>query len=280
MRCDDPGIVSGSEMFVDTPSDLARELLYYVTSCGRFFTEYGYQISRENYNNYMVFYIIDGRLSVESEGRTMIADKGKVGFLNCHSPHEYHTIGHTEFLWVHFDGGVTEKFYRYITHLYGGFVFLHPDAEGVKEMLTRLVSRYQSSQRFSETECSRQLYTLLTHLFSGADGTREDAQAPLASALQFIQENMSRPITLHDMAASVNMSHYHFSHQFKKFYGCSPYEYLMIQRINLAKYLLKTTDRPVKEIARQAGYQNASTFSSVFMAKVGLSPTEFRSFPI
>ena len=92
MRCDDPGICSGSEMFVDTPSDIAKDMLYYITSCGRFFTEYGYQIERADYHNYMVFYILNGRLSVTSEGRTMIADKGKVGFLNCHVPHEYHTI--------------------------------------------------------------------------------------------------------------------------------------------------------------------------------------------
>lgn len=123
MRCDDPGICSGSEMFVDTPSDVAKDMLYYITSCGRFFTEYGYQIERANYHNYMVFYILNGRLSVTSEGRTMVADKGKVGFLNCHVPHEYHTIGNTEFLWVHLDGGNTAKFYKHIVKMYGGFVF-------------------------------------------------------------------------------------------------------------------------------------------------------------
>lgn len=280
MRCDDPGIVSGSEMFVDTPSDLARDMLYYITSCGRFFTEYGYRIERGNYNNYMVFYVLGGRLSVTSGGRTMVADKGKVGFLNCHLPHEYHTIGHTEFLWVHLDGGITDKFYNCLTHLYGGFVFSHPGADGVQKMLARLVNSYQSGQHMRETERSRQMYALLTHLLDGGAPGKAEEQQIFSPALRFIEENLDKPITLHEMAGTVNMSHYHFSHLFKKYYGCSPYEYLILERINRAKYLLKTTCLPIKEIAQQVGYLNASTFSSAFSAKVGLSPTAFRAFPL
>ena len=279
MRCDDPGIVSGSEMFVDTPSELAREMLYYISSCGRFFTEYGYQIVRENYNNYMIFYIIGGRLSVSSGGRTMVADKGKIGFLNCHLPHEYHTIGHTEFLWVHLDGGITEKFYRYITRLYGGFVFSHPGSKKIEELLTRLVNSYQSGQQLGESERSRQIYALLTHLLDGGShGTVPEKM--FAPALAFMRDNLNKPVSLQEIAGTVNMSQYHFSHQFKKFYGCSPYEYLVLERINRAKYLLKATDLSIKEIAQQVGYWNASTFSSFFSSKVGLSPTAFRAFPL
>lgn len=279
MRCDDPGVGSGSEMFVDTPSEQARDLLYYVTSCGRFFTEYGYQIARGDYHNFMIFYILSGRLSVTGDGRAMVADKGKVGFLNCHRPHEYHAIGHAEFLWAHLDGGSTEKFYHCLTRRYGGFVFSHPGADGVRDMLSRLVGSYQSGQRLTEAERSRQLYALLTHLLEGGEtGPEEDAL--FAPALQFMRDNIANAVTLREIAATVNMSHYHFSHLFKKRYGCSPYEYLLLERINRAKYLLKTTALPVKEIAQQVGYLNASTFSSAFTARVGLSPTMFREYPL
>lgn len=176
MRCDDPGIVSGTEMFVDTPSEFARDMLYYITSCGRIIAECGYRISRENYSDYMIFYIIDGRLSVTSNGHTMVADKGKVGFLNCHLPHEYYAIGHTEFLWAHLGGDITGKFYDNLIRLYGGFVFSHPGADEVQEMLSQMIDSYRSGQRLRETEHSRQIYDLLTHLLDGGSSGIEEAE--------------------------------------------------------------------------------------------------------
>lgn len=282
MRCDDPGICSGSEMFVDTPSDVAKDMLYYILSCGRFFTEYGYQIERADYHNYMVFYILNGRLSVTSEGRTMIADKGKVGFLNCHVPHEYHTIGNTEFLWVHLDGGNTAKFYKHIVKMYGGFVFSHRRSGEIRSQLDRLFCSYQTGQLLNEAEKSGQIYAMLMHLVDGSAAAEEDGKAisALESSLHFIEHNLGKPITLPDIAGEVNMSQYHFSRLFKKHYGYSPYEYLLLARINKAKHLLKTTELPVKVIAQQVGYVNASTFSSAFTTKAGLSPKAFREFPL
>ena len=73
-------------------------------------TNYDYRIEREDYHNYMLFYICDGRLSLRSGSQTMVASAGQVGFLNCHEPHEYHTIGNTEFVWLHLDGSNTAGF--------------------------------------------------------------------------------------------------------------------------------------------------------------------------
>lgn len=282
MRCEDLGIGSGSEMFIDTPSDIAKDMLYYATSCGHFFTEYNYQIRRENFHNYMLFYIVNGRLSVTNEGNTMVADKGKVGFLNCHKPHEYHTIRNTEFLWVHLDGENTEKFYRRVIGQYNGFVFSHVHADNLRTLIQQLLNSYQTGQRLHEAEKSQLLYSMLTCLLYGS--TSRDAgekEAPvLKAALQFMEANLSRQITLQDIAGEVNVSLYHFARLFKKAYGYSPYEYVLLARINRAKHLLRTTDEPIKVIAQRVGYVNASTFSSVFTAKVGLSPTAFRSYPI
>lgn len=284
MRCDDPGVCSGSEQFFDTPSEVAKSMLCYVTSCGRFFTEYGYQVERENYHNYMLFYILNGKLSVTNEGRTRIADHGKIGFINCNKPHEYHTIGNTEFIWVHLEGGNTDKFYRHIVKLYGSFVFSHPNADEFERRLEQLIRAYQTGQCLGEAEKSKQLYALLILLFDGttADASDENGEPipTLDAALKFIESNFKKNITLQDIANVVSISPYHFSRIFKKAYGYSPHEYLMLVRINRAKHLLKTTDYPIKVIAQQVGYPNPSTFTSAFTEKVGLSPKQFRIFPL
>ena len=117
------GTVSGSDLYFQTPSDMAHRMLYYMTSCGYYYTDFDYRIEREDYHNYLVFYICDGRLSVTSGDKTMVAGAGQVGMLNCHKPHEYHTIGNAEFVWLHLDGANTDQFYDQIVQQKKGFVF-------------------------------------------------------------------------------------------------------------------------------------------------------------
>jgi len=45
------------------------------------------------------------------------------------------------------------------------------------------------------------------------------------------------------------MSQFHFSHVFKQSIGTAPYQYLLQQRVERAKQLLKQTDRSMMEIA-------------------------------
>lgn len=282
MKCEEPGIDAGSEIFVDTPSEMAKDMLYYVTYCGHFFTQQDYHIRRNNFRSYMLIYVREGCLSVQSEGSTMLADKGKICFLNCHKPHAYNTIGTAEFLWVHLDGENTEKFYRRVLSQYNGFVFSHIHADELCEMLMQLFSSYQSGQHLNEAGKSQLVYSMLTCLLYGSTShaAREKEAPVLQAALKFMEENLSNPITLQDISNVVNVSRYHFARLFKKAYGYSPYEYLLLARINRAKYLLRATSEPIKVIAQRVGYVNASTFSAVFTAKVGLSPSAFRSCPV
>lgn len=278
------GVCSGSDLYFQTPSENARQMLYYLTSCGSFFTDYDYRIEREDYHNYMIFFIRNGRLSVTNEGKTQVAETGQFGFMNCHVPHEYHTIGNTEFFWLHLDGANTPDFYRYVLNLYGGFVFSLPRADAISEMMLQIIYLYRNDQAPSEARLSQMLYTLLITLIDPtmplAAAPAEEDRTPAGIAISFIKEHYSEPISLDDMAAAANMSRYHFSRQFKNACGFSPYEYLILTRINRAKHLLKATSLPVKVVAQEVGYHSEAAFTNAFTDRVGLSPSQFRKYPI
>ena len=282
MLVHETGTCSGSDLYFSTPSEYARRMLFYMSTCGYYYTNYDYRIEREDYHNYMLFYICDGRLSLRSGSQTMVASAGQVGFLNCHEPHEYHTIGNTEFVWLHLDGSNTADFYQQAVQMHGGFVFDAPYAEQIKNGIYEIVFAFRNEQTLSEVRLSQKLYTLLTAMVDTAsqEAGQTEENDTVSKAMHFIQEQYMNPISLLDVATHVNMSQFHFSRLFKKDCGYSPHEYLILTRLNRAKHLLKTTGLPIKVIAQKVGYQNVSSFTNAFTDRVGISPTLFRKYSI
>ncbi|WP_087065234.1 AraC family transcriptional regulator [Intestinibacillus massiliensis] len=276
------GTCSGSDLYFSTPSAAATRMLFYMTACGYYFTNYDYLIERENNHNFLIFYISSGRLSVTSGGRTIVAEPGQVGFLDCHTPHEYHTIGHTEFWWLHLDGSNTRQFYDAVTERNGGFVFPSAAAQAVQQMIYEIVSACRTDQLPHEAKLSNMLYQILTTLLGSEDvSDNQNAQTGnIEAAVQYIKDHYSERISLEDIANYVNISQFHFARVFKKSCGYSPHEFLILTRINHAKHLLKTTALPIKVIAQMVGYQNITTFTNAFSNRVGLSPSAFRKYPI
>lgn len=276
------GTCSGSDLYFFTPSETAQRMLFYMTACGYYFTNYDYRIERENNHNFLIFYVTDGRLSVTSNGRTMVAEAGQVGFLDCYTPHEYHTIGHTEFWWLHLDGSNIRAFYEQITQQ-GGFVFSMEGSDAVQQMIYEMVSLCRTDQLPHEAALSGQIYRILTTLLLGCGEKSSELgeqNGNVEAAVRFIKEHYGEKISLEDVARHVNMSQFHFARVFKKSCGYSPHEFLMLTRINHAKHLLKTTALPVKVIAHMVGYQNVTTFTNAFSNRVGLSPSLFRKYPV
>ena len=282
MLVHETGTCSGSDLYFSTPSEYARRMLFYMSTCGYYYTNYDYRIEREDYHNYMLFYICNGRLSVQSGGQTMVATAGQVGFLNCHEPHEYHTIGNTEFVWLHLDGSNTADFYQQAVRVHGGFVFDSPYAEEIKKGIYEIVFAFRNMQPIGEVRLSQKLYSLLAAMVdtNKPEKRRAADNDPVAAAMYFIRQQYMNPITLNDVAAYANMSQFHFCRLLKRDCGLSPHEFLILTRLNRAKHLLKTTEQPVKVIARQVDYLNVSSFTNAFTERVGISPTLFRKYSL
>ncbi|WP_299492415.1 AraC family transcriptional regulator [Acaryochloris sp. IP29b_bin.137] len=93
-------------------------------------------------------------------------------------------------------------------------------------------------------------------------------QRQLLRVLDYIDAHLGNEITLADLAALVDISQFHFGRLFKQSLGRSPYQYLMLQRLERAKTLLKHTDRPIVEIALECGFNSHSQFGRKFRQMV------------
>ncbi|MBW4632873.1 MAG: AraC family transcriptional regulator [Iphinoe sp. HA4291-MV1] len=99
----------------------------------------------------------------------------------------------------------------------------------------------------------------------------------LLQVLEYINEHLNQDIKLADLAALLGMSQFHFSHLFKQAIGTAPYQYLLQQRVERAKQLLKQTDQSIMDIAFLCGFSSHSHLSKQFRQFTGITPKAYRA---
>jgi AraC-like DNA-binding protein len=103
---------------------------------------------------------------------------------------------------------------------------------------------------------------------------------PIVKAIEkvrfYMRENLNLEINLEELIAAQNVGYSYFRKMFKKFTGVSPGQYHLQLRIMRAKELLVSTNKSIKEISLELGFQTIHYFSLIFKKKVGINPSEFR----
>lgn len=98
----------------------------------------------------------------------------------------------------------------------------------------------------------------------------------LSPAMLQIEQRFAEPLTVRTLAHSCSMSESTFSRLFKRMYGCTPVQFLIRKRLDTAKELLATTDRPLEDIARACGFRSAKYFGDMLRKNEHVTPTELR----
>ncbi|HEX6299560.1 MAG TPA: helix-turn-helix transcriptional regulator [Acidimicrobiia bacterium] len=98
----------------------------------------------------------------------------------------------------------------------------------------------------------------------------------LRRARDRIDREYAQPLDVEAIARSAHMSAGHFSREFRRAYGESPYSYLMTRRIERAMALLRRGDLSVTEVCFAVGCSSLGTFSTRFTELVGMPPSVYR----
>jgi AraC family transcriptional regulator len=94
--------------------------------------------------------------------------------------------------------------------------------------------------------------------------------------LEYIESNLSRELTLKELAAITNLSRHHFARMFKQAIGVAPHRYVLERRLERAKHMLRTAHSSLAEISLSTGFDSQSHFTSTFHRMVGATPGEFQ----
>lgn len=95
-------------------------------------------------------------------------------------------------------------------------------------------------------------------------------------ACERLASDLSGKLTLQEIAAEFDLSASYFSRAFRMSVGLPPHQWLLRQRVSVAKQLMAVRDLSLAEIAISAGFANQSHFTRAFSTLVGVSPGLWR----
>jgi len=93
---------------------------------------------------------------------------------------------------------------------------------------------------------------------------------------ELVHAKMEDDLSLDEMAESVGLSTAHFARMFRKSMGETPHQFVMRQRIERAKAMLRAPDARVLDVAVACGFKTQQHFAQVFRDVCRISPTKYR----
>jgi AraC family transcriptional regulator len=102
--------------------------------------------------------------------------------------------------------------------------------------------------------------------------------ARLRRIKELVDAKMEDDMGLDEMAQAVGLSTAHFARMFRKSTGKTPHQFVLRQRIERAKTMLRAPDARVLDVAIACGFKTQQHFAQVFRDVWGVSPTEYRQY--
>lgn len=98
--------------------------------------------------------------------------------------------------------------------------------------------------------------------------------AALERARQFLDAEKTRVVRSSELEAVTGLTRYELARQFRLRCGTSPYRYLLMRRLDVARTQI-SRHRPLVEVALEAGFADQAHFTRMFKATFGLTPARY-----
>ncbi len=110
-----------------------------------------------------------------------------------------------------------------------------------------------------------------------AERSNRGPQQKISQARERLDASFSESISLSDVAQAVEVHPVYLARMFRQTYQCSVGEYLRLRRVGFACSALSASDKPLSEIASEAGFCDQAHFTRTFHRLTGLTPGQYRA---
>ncbi|AEF81048.1 helix-turn-helix domain-containing protein [Leadbettera azotonutricia] len=278
MKVHETGVLQASNIYFHTPSEANRNLFLVPSTCGHYFCTDSYQVARENYGNFLLLFVKNGKGFIYVKNRRVVLSKNDAFLLDCYHYHRYGTLAGAslEMVWVHFDGAMARRYFNAITQGANCAVLSPRNPQSLYSNLYSIYEQFHKNKAANDILNNRCIINILTEFLLDSSPIEDQKSILWTDLLAYIAENVQNSLKLKDLAERVSLSPYYFTRQFKKETGYTPHQYVLLARINTAKHFLKGSYLTIKEIAFACGFPSESGFCIAFKHATGTSPLVYR----
>lgn len=221
--------------------------------------------------------VMDGRYQERIHCREQDHERGDLLYCPAHTPHaqRFGPSGSTKILWTPSRDSLDYLLDQNIVLAHAPYVRGSP-------YLLSLAARLWQELGIGDAFAPLAVDGLAMELVAafgrslGSDGARRPA-AWLLQLREQLDECAPDGLSLNQLAAEVGRHPVHVARTFREVFGCTIGGYIRRARAEKAAALLRSTRRPLIDIALECGYGNASQFSRSFKAVFGVVPSAYRA---
>ena len=137
----------------------------------------------------------------------------------------------------------------------------------------------QEQERYCVFKSVELLYLLCTEV-SESNGSLSGSGCPVSHSLlevkAYIQTHLSDKLTIAFLCKQFSLSPTFLKENFRRAYNTPIHSFLIQQRLQRARRLIRTTGMPIQKIAQSVGYESSSQFNAAFKHHFGVTPGQYR----
>ena len=278
----------GQRMIV-VPPDVKREIVkndlineMYLTAIG-FYPHASFHDRERKLgtNQYILLYCTEGKGTISLPGKTVSMEPNTFFIIPKNVPHHYKSSVDDPWsiYWVHFKGKRSDTIYkRYSERQLPDKIHIPHTAERINQFneLLQLLEHSYNAVVMEIVNIKLFNYIASFVYYEQIDPSILEDDA-ISNSIRFMKANIQNLYTLDELANKQDLSVSHYTRMFKNKTGYSPIQYFNQLKIQLSCQYLYFTDRKIKDICREIGFEDQYYFSRLFRKLMGTSPAKYKS---
>ena len=233
-----------------------------------------YEIRRPDGSFYVFEYVISGIGHVQHGNQNYIMQEGDAYILHDGQLHHYFSDKKDPWkkIWFNVNGSLV----RHLLSDYGLDSVVKIPSFGNPGLLSEITRVMDNDP----AHCGEELAILLhRHIqaLSAFLGDQTTAHSPAQLMKSYIEQNLTRALSIEEIAGQVHLSRSRAIHLFRETFQTTPYQYYLTQKLQLAQTLLESTNLSIQEISERLGFTDYHHFSDAYKKWCGISPSGYRT---